>query len=53
MGKTMLLICPTEQARRTAAHWHDGQFAHDTHVSVAYPATAPRRNKSRKVFVFL
>jgi hypothetical protein len=35
MDKTMLLICPTEQARRTAAHWHDGHFAHDTHVSIA------------------
>jgi len=53
MGKTMLLICPTEQARRAAAHWHDGQFAHDTHASTARrPPPRARRNKSGKSAFF-
>jgi hypothetical protein len=48
----MLLICPTEQARRTAAHWHDGQFAHDAYASIARRPPPPRAQKQiRKVCV--
>jgi hypothetical protein len=35
MGEKMLVICPTPQARFTATHWHDGQFAHGWHARCA------------------
>jgi hypothetical protein len=35
MGEKVLVICPTPQARFTATHWHDGQFAHGAHARIA------------------
>jgi hypothetical protein len=34
-AQIMLVICPTEQARRHAADWHDGQFAQSAHAQIA------------------
>jgi hypothetical protein len=34
-GQKMLVICPTPQARFTATHWHDGQFAYGGHARIA------------------
>jgi len=34
-GEKMLLICPTPQAPRGAADWHDGQSSHGEHAQTA------------------
>src|SRR6266849_10058369 len=31
MRESIVVICPTEQARMRAADWHEGQFAHGVH----------------------
>jgi hypothetical protein len=34
MRESMVLICPTPQARMPAADWHDGQLAHGAHAGL-------------------
>jgi hypothetical protein len=45
MGEKVLVICPTPQARFTATHWHDGQFAHGTHARCACRAKSVRPSR--------
>src|SRR5882724_9636987 len=35
MAESIVVICPTEQARTHAADWHDGQLAHGVHAGIA------------------
>jgi hypothetical protein len=39
MRGTMVVICPTRQAVRRAADWHDGQFAHGGCAGIAGPTS--------------
>ena len=49
MGEKMLVICPTPQARFTATHWHDGQFAHGAHARIARRAKSVRSSRGSLV----
>jgi hypothetical protein len=42
MPESMVLICPTRQAKVRAADWHDGQFAHEECAEIARRATEAR-----------
>ena len=39
ISETMLLICPTRQAREDATEWHDGQIAYGAHARSARRAS--------------
>jgi hypothetical protein len=45
-AQTMLLICPTPQARVRAADWRDGQFAQSTHAQIARRAQSHAASNS-------
>jgi hypothetical protein len=40
MAESIVVICPTEQARKHAADWHDGQFGYGVYVGFACRARA-------------
>ena len=35
MREKVVLICPTAQAKKSAADWHDGQIGWDAHAGFA------------------
>jgi len=42
MRESIVVICPTPQARRRAADWRDGQFAHGVYAGIARRAKCAR-----------
>src|SRR6266852_1147877 len=47
MRESIVVICPTEQARTYAADWHDGQFAHGVHAGIACRQVSTRTQHGR------